>query len=328
MHQFQPYIDLRQNTEKAEVRDSIWPTFTDIMAVVLMIFMLAMIVVIVRSSDLAEQLGTVEESLQKSQLAQSDLKTQVAELEESLRKKEMEIILLGDEYKLTKSTLEGKLAIISALESDMTRLREKTKGLEEELSAKEKLLARAQKEKENEIAGVKEKYEREMTALTTEMEKKIEEFNKKFSALAQVLNEKESTILVLNMRQKELELDLARQRREYTFLEEKYNKLIGPARSPLGKMVVTVNYSRKGDRYRILFKDITSKKYEEIEREELHKRLGNLKERLKEMLYVKIVIPADSNLSYNEAWTFTRDILYNYDYYYHKTLSTPSVDSR
>jgi hypothetical protein len=31
---------------------------------------------------------------------------------------------------------------------------------------------------------------------------------------------------------------------------------------------------------------------------------------------VKVIIPEDSGLSYNEAWTFTQDILTSYDYYY------------
>jgi hypothetical protein len=31
---------------------------------------------------------------------------------------------------------------------------------------------------------------------------------------------------------------------------------------------------------------------------------------------VKVIIPGDSGLSYNEAWNFTRDILSKYDYYY------------
>lgn len=316
MHRFQPYVDLRQNTEKAEVKDSLWPTFTDIMAVVLMIFMLSMIVIIIRNTDLARQLKIVEESLQKSQLARSDLRSQVAEIEEDLRKKEMEIILLGDENKFMKSTLEGKLAIITALESDLGKLKEKTRGLEEDISAKEQLLVRLQSEKEREIARVKEQHEREMVKLTEEMEKKIEEFNRKFSALAQIMNEREGTILVLNRKQKELELTLAKQRRDYTVLEEKYNKLLRPARSPSGKTVVTISYSRRGKEYPILFKDIDSETYEEIEERQLHKRLGDLKERLKDRLYVKIIIPEDSDLSYNEAWTFTRDILSRYDYYY------------
>ena len=33
-------------------------------------------------------------------------------------------------------------------------------------------------------------------------------------------------------------------------------------------------------------------------------------------LYVKIIIPEDSGLTYNEAWEFMRQLLVKYDYYY------------
>ena len=33
-------------------------------------------------------------------------------------------------------------------------------------------------------------------------------------------------------------------------------------------------------------------------------------------LYVKVVIPDDSGLTYNEAWDFTKTVLTDYDYYY------------
>ena len=44
--------------------------------------------------------------------------------------------------------------------------------------------------------------------------------------------------------------------------------------------------------------------------------LDALKDRLGRELYTRVIIPEDSNLSHNEAWRFTREILENYDYYY------------
>ncbi len=301
MHIYQQYADLRQNVDRFDNKDSLWPTFTDVMAVVLMIFMLSMIAVIIRSTDLAQQLSVISYDLKQSILRSSDLEAKLTVLEEKLRGKEMEIILLGEESKVMKSNLEVKLAIITALESDKTKLKEKVIGLEEDILEKERMLLKAKDEK---------------LEITKKMEKKIDEFNKKFSALAQVLNEKEDTILILDTKKKELELDLARQRREYTSLEDKYNKLIRPARSILGKVIATVNYSRSGNDYKILFQDVDSSKFERLYEKQLHERLRGLKDRLKDKLYVKIIIPEDSNLSVNEAWTFTKDILSKYDYYY------------
>ena len=54
MHKFQNYIDLRQNIGHRDTETSMWPSFTDIMTVILMIFMLTMIVVIIKNSNLAQ----------------------------------------------------------------------------------------------------------------------------------------------------------------------------------------------------------------------------------------------------------------------------------
>ena len=51
-------------------------------------------------------------------------------------------------------------------------------------------------------------------------------------------------------------------------------------------------------------------------RRQLDERLTRLKDKYPRLLYVKVIIPENSGLSYNEAWTFTQDILNAYDYYY------------
>ena len=49
---------------------------------------------------------------------------------------------------------------------------------------------------------------------------------------------------------------------------------------------------------------------------EVENRLDKLKEQKGNDLYVKIIIPENSGLTYNEAWTFMRNLLVKYDYYY------------
>ena len=56
--------------------------------------------------------------------------------------------------------------------------------------------------------------------------------------------------------------------------------------------------------------------YRTLDRKELNSRLSTLKDEYSGQLYVKVIIPKDSGLSYNEAWGFTQDILTRYDYYY------------
>jgi hypothetical protein len=148
--------------------------------------------------------------------------------------------------------------------------------------------------------------------LTEETRRQIEEFNRKFTALMNQLSQKE----VLDAEKKDLELTLAKQRQAYSFLEEKYHKLISPARSPLGKKVVTVHYSRRDGDYRILFKDLNTTEFKTVKAQQLHRRLTQLKNQWQDKLYVKIIIPEVSGLTYNETWSFTKDILSRYDYYY------------
>jgi chromosome segregation ATPase len=282
------------------------------MTVILMIFMLTMIVVIIKNSNLAQQLRTrekkvkqIEKSLAESKQVQANLKIFITNLEEKLRAKEMEIILLGDEKKVMQSSLEAKLAIISALKGEIREFKEDVNKLEEDIETIEAEATQLKKESERRIAEISE---------TTK--KQIEEFNQKFAALMDQLSKKTEVIVILDAEKKDLELILAKQRQAYSILEEKYHKLIRPARSPLGKKVVAVHYSRIKNKYRILFKDLNSTDFKKVDTQQLHHRLGALKGDLQDKLYVKIIIPEGSGLSYNEAWSFTKDILSRYDYYY------------
>ena len=50
----------------------------------------------------------------------------------------------------------------------------------------------------------------------------------------------------------------------------------------------------------------------------MHQQLEQYRKKYPETLYVKIIFPDDSGLSYNEAWGFTSQLHKKYDYYYHK----------
>ena len=322
MHNYDNFIDLRLNHRRQNDDISLWPSFTDIMTVILMIFMLTMIVVIVKNANLAKELivsqsetQNLQSMLEETRTDREALKIVITNLEEKLRAQQMEIILLGDENKVVQSTLEAKLALISALQKQLSKIQADAEKLERRLTAVE-----AEKE------ALASSYEEQVKAISAETERQIEEFNRKFAALMDRLGEKEDLIVALNTERKDLELTLAKQRKAYLVLEDKYQRLIRPARSPLGKEVVTVQYSRQDGRYRILYKEPQSDGFEPVGREELLTRLDRLKGRWQDKLYIKIVIPERSGLSYNEAWNFTRDILSRYDYYYQERNPSESID--
>jgi len=308
MHQFQGFNDLRLNTRSQTPETTLWPSFTDIMTVILMVFMLTMIVVIVKNAYLAERVrisqqmqAESEERLRSNLEAMADLRFLNTDLEDKLRSKEMEVILLNDEIKRLDSSLEARLAIIDRLRDQQQELRENLRIIQLQLA-----------EKEEEIEAT----ERRIAAISEENEQQRESLNRQIRDLLSQLQEKEAVLLTLSSEKSDLEMSLARQRQDFSSLEERYLRLIRPARSAVGKQVVTVQFYRVGVYYKIMFKGVGDGELREISREQLHRQLAALKEQYGKDLYVKIVIPDDSGLSYNEAWDFTKEILSKYDYYY------------
>ena len=92
--------------------------------------------------------------------------------------------------------------------------------------------------------------------------------------------------------------------------------MLRPARSAQGKYIAEVYYIRDETGEVISFRQPGQAQFERVTLEETERRLQRLKDEQGENLYVKIIIPENSGLTYNEAWTFTRRILGKYDYYY------------
>ena len=103
---------------------------------------------------------------------------------------------------------------------------------------------------------------------------------------------------------------------EYDSLKNKYDELVRPARTAQGKHIVEVRYEKVRGKTQIQYKDSDDKNYQNVTYITLERKLDALKKRYPDQLYVKIVIPADSGLSYSEAWGFMSELLEKYDYYY------------
>ena len=103
----------------------------------------------------------------------------------------MEIILLGDEKKVMRSSLEAKLAIISALKSEAGEIKENVRTLEAEIEAKEAETAQLKRDSAQKIAELSEETKRQVADITEETRRQIEEFNRKFTAFINQLSKKE-----------------------------------------------------------------------------------------------------------------------------------------
>ena len=103
---------------------------------------------------------------------------------------------------------------------------------------------------------------------------------------------------------------------EYEALDERYRSLVRAARSPAGKEVVQVYFLRGTGGYEYRLTLPGGSEPELVTRGELDRLLAALKARHGRDLYTRVIIPENSNLSHNEAWRFTQEILNRYDYYY------------
>jgi len=308
MHLFRGYTDLRLNRSSSAADTSLWPSFTDIMTVILMVFMLTMVVVIIKNADLIDQIrlsrslqAEAEEAVQANVQVLADLRVRNIDLEEAIRSSRMEIILLTDEAELLEASLDIKAAAIARLEGEKEELSENIRLIRLQLTEKQEELEGAQVM----IAGMQDEAERANRQLSLQI-----------AELLSRLEKDEATMLTLSDEKSDLEMALARQRQDFSSLEDKYLKLVRPARSSMGKQVASAQYLREDGQLKYLFKNIGSDRWEEMSRIELFRRLKALKERWGEDLYIKIVIPDDSGLSYNEAWGFTKVVLSEFDYYY------------
>ena len=308
MHLFRGYPDLRMNRSSSETDTSMWPSFTDIMTVILMVFMLTMVVVIIKNADLIDQIrlsrnlqAEAEERLASNTQVLADLRVRNTDLEEAIRTSRMELILLTDEAQLLEDSLDIKAAAVARLEGEKSELEENIRLIRLQLSEKEEELEGAQAM----IGGIRDEAERANRQLSLQI-----------ADLLSKLEKNEATLLTLSDEKSDLEMSLARQRQDFSSLEDKYLKLVRPARSSHGKQVASVQFLKVNGQPTYMFKDIGGDTWEEMSRIEAFRRLGVLKNQWGEELYIKVVIPEDSGLSYNEAWGFTKTVLTEFDYYY------------
>jgi chromosome segregation ATPase len=307
----QGFIDLRRNTATETGADSFWPSFTDIMMVVVMIFMIASVVLMLRNWELVQTLrDTIESEREAEALARSMTETS-ATLEEQLAQAQhenselrMRLMRANEINRNTREQLLQKQQQVLSLEADKQQLTASLQQAKLDVQLHQDKV-RQSEARYNQLADVRDTLEQRLQQVLAQLSG-VEENNRKQAAeLAELrqgnsLTEEQLTLL----------------QGEYDDLRVKYDKLVRPARSAQGKHVVTVRYWKEGKYYQIRIKDAGEAEYRTVSRKQLHEELEKLKAAHGRNLYVKLIIPDDSGLSYNEAWGFTFDILNKYDYYH------------
>jgi septal ring factor EnvC (AmiA/AmiB activator) len=116
------FVDLRLNQRDGQGEDSFWPSFTDIMTVIVMIFLLAMVILLLRNMELLSQLrATMEAEQEAAELARTTGEEK-ATLEEKLIAREHELSMLRMELLRIEERAEEQEAAISSQRIQITNL--------------------------------------------------------------------------------------------------------------------------------------------------------------------------------------------------------------
>ena len=292
----QGFVDLRMN-QNDHGEESFWPSFTDIMMVIVMIFLLAMVILITRNMELVHQLRSSLEAEQEATLQAQSTSHQNSTLNERLEQLEKESAMirlklmdLSDEHNLTLGQLAASQASNTALRDQYAQLTQQQAIL---------LQNSADLERQK-----------------NELDSRLLQSNSDFLALQHQHQVSQKELLALQQNHQNSLDRMSNLEQEYAGLEKKYQRLIRPARSSAGRYVVQVRYRKDSGNLTIDMKEPNDADYSTVSGTVMHKRLSRIQEKHRKDLYVKIIFPEDSGLSYTEAWKMTEALLRMYDYYY------------
>ncbi len=318
--------------------NSFWPSFTDVMMVITLIFLMATSLLVVRNWQLVAEL---QESVAAERLAAQIIESTTQEnvtLEERLANAEqansilrLRLLKRDEELASAQTRIRAQAADLASLERsnvdlrqtlDQTRARLETANLEIDAMAaqSQELSARLddlrQRLAQQELAS--EQTRESLTAARQEIAALVASSENQQRNIALLTEERDQLAREKSLLNDEIAAynrQLLTLKGEYETVKSKYEELIKPARSARGKYIAEVYYIKGEDgniiRYREPGGDFSRLNLAEVER-----RLGRLKQEKGKDLYVKIIIPQDSGLTYNEAWDFMRNLLVKYDYYY------------
>jgi chromosome segregation ATPase len=361
MNPDQGFVDLRLNRQEGQTDDGFWPSFTDIMTVVVMIFMLAMVVLLLRNMELVQQLrATMEAEREAAELARttgeqketlagqlSTARREIDRLRERVRRMETlseqqeaaiasqhhQIARLSDERERLQQQGTEQAARAAQLQSRLGSTQQNLQALRasHDQTLAEQARARSELERLQSDHQARGRTLDDLSREAARLKSELSALSGESAALRTKLAIQEQALTQALARLKEADLSLSDLREDYSSLKLKYDDLVKPARSAEGRYVAEVKVTKAADGgLSLRFRDSRDAEFRPVTRQELDSYLGRLKAQHHEGLYVRVIIPEDSGLGYNEAWSFTSDILSRYDYYYQGPPAEPdgAPDSR
>ena len=270
------------------------------------------------------QKKAIDESLKAQEVIQEKLKISKASLVNLQQTEEKN----EEEIRKLKAVTQEKITAAELLQAERGELTQKLNLLQTNLEDSQKLLeseALASKELQAKLKKIQmklsvgQKAEEEQDSLAEKLDEKEQQvvaLQVSMTESTKKLKEQEETIAEFKKVQNSGNSQLRSLQGEYDTLDSKYQKLLLPARSSKGKFIVSVTYKKRGGKKVIRFKSSPNGSYKVVSSKVLGSRLKVLKKKHKKDLYIKVVIPEKSGLSYNEAWKFTTNLQKKYDYYF------------
>ncbi len=319
--------------------NSFWPSFTDIMMVITMIFLMATSLLVVRNWQLVAEL---QESVAAERLAAEMVETTEQEkltLEERLANAEqsnsilrLRLLKRAEELSQAQNTMREQDTRISSLELQNTDLAASLEQSQAQLAAAN-LEIDAATAQNQELAQQMAELNRQMASLNQQLAQQqvaseqtqqqlesartqIAELTESSAAQQQNISQLTQERTLLNREIEAYNQQLLTLKGDYETVKSKYEELIKPARSAKGKYIAEVYYVKGQSGNVIRYRQPGDSDYSRLSLTEVEARLAKLKQEQGDNLYVKIIIPQDSGLSYSEAWQFMRNLLVKYDYYY------------
>ncbi|WP_456415431.1 hypothetical protein [Thiolapillus sp.] len=324
------FIDLRLNHQDRQGNESFWPSFTDIMTVIMMIFLISIVVVLLRNMELVREIrATMEAERQAMELARST---------------GMEKETLASQLSAALEQLQAGDARINELQLQVLRLQEQNAVRAQAVTDRDRQLKTLLEERNvltrqaTELARDIQTANESATAARdkeTLSRRRLADLQQQYQQLKEQLDRQSLQIAVLKSKLQSQEEQLTENRRERQTVEEKYllladqydtlkvryDKLVRPARSTKGRHLVEVRYFKKQGKPHIEWRDGNSGAFQAVSRGQLDKALATLKQQYADGLYIKVILPENSGLSYSEAWKFTNDLHKKYDYYFQETTN-------
>jgi len=311
------FIDLRLN-RRTSTDEGFWPSFTDIMTVVVMIFLMGLVVVLLRYMEQSRNLqSALEAERRATELARSTSQeksayaNRLSEAEEQLAHLRMQALLAKDQRQAIEATLAQREQALRETRAELATLAQDHRELRSDYATLDAEMQRASgrlEESERKVATL----EQDLLRVSGERDTLQSELGTERRELRLTADELDSVRKLLATADQEL----ASIRGDYSDLQIKYNKLIKPARTSKGKHVVEVHYAKRDGRDVYQIRESGDGTLQTVGYDKLNQRLQALKDQHGLKLYIKLIFPEDSGLTYNEAWAFSKDVLNRYDYYH------------